>query len=268
MVSDTITSVNNPSVKAAVKLRDSASYRRESSRFICEGLRLCVDAARSGIEISEAYILPSAAEKYAVELAELTGRARRVYMISDAVAAKLSDTKNTQGVFAVCERPDLGADASDVDPSGVYVAAERLQDPSNLGALCRTAEALGIRGLIVGECCDVFSPKTLRASMGAAFRLPLIDTPDLPGLLSSLGAKGMRVLGSVPDASARKITQLHLDGGAVCVIGNEGNGLSEKLLSVCTERVTIPMAGRAESLNASAAAAILMWELVRNAVGD
>ena len=265
---ESITSVNNPSVKTAVRLRDSAAARRESSRFLAEGLRLCVDAARSGVSVREAYILPSAAEKYSSELVPLQAAAQKVFYISDAVAAKLSDTKNTQGVFAVCDIPSLPSDASAVDPRGIYIAAERLQDPANLGALCRTAEALGIDGLITGGCCDVFSPKALRASMGAAFRLPLIDSADLVGLLLSLSAREMRTLASVPDASAAKITDLRADGGVVCVIGNEGNGVSEQVLSACGERVTIPMAGRAESLNASAAAAILMWELVRNGVRD
>ncbi|MBQ6021165.1 MAG: RNA methyltransferase [Clostridia bacterium] len=219
---ENITSVNNPSIKTAVRLRESAAARRESSRFLAEGLRLCVDAALSGVKIYEAYILPSAAEKYAAELEPVFASAERVFSVSDAVASKLSDTKHTQGVFAVCATPDLPSEASGVDPQGIYVAAERLQDPANLGALCRTAEALGIDGIIVGSCCDVFSPKALRASMGAAFRLPIVDAPDLPALLSSLAARGMRVLGSVPDATAVKITQIALKRGVVCVIGNEG----------------------------------------------
>ena len=267
MHAENITSVNNPSVKTAVRLRESAAARRESSRFLAEGLRLCVDAAKSGVRICEAYILPAAAEKYAAELEPVLKSAEEVFLISDAVAAKLADTKHPQGVFAVCAIPALPSDAEAIDPGGVYIAADRLQDPANLGALCRTAEALGIRGIVTGCCCDVFSPKTLRASMGAVFRLPIIDTPELAALLSRLSSRGMRVLGAVPDASAEKITRIRHDG-VVCVIGNEGAGICDEVLSVCDTHVTIPMAGRAESLNASAAAAILMWELVRNDVCD
>ncbi|MBR1811136.1 MAG: RNA methyltransferase [Clostridia bacterium] len=262
-MTETITSVNNPKIKDAAKLLKSAPYRRETGRFIAEGLRLCTDAALSGISVEAAFVTADALAKHADALSPLLNAAERIYVITENVCDRLSDTKTAQGVFAVCAMPgDTAGDA--VDPNGTYIAADHLQNPANLGALCRTAEALGLDGVLIGGGCDIYNPKTLRASMGAMFRLPCYSAVRLADILSALSAKGMTLLAAVPDAGAQKITALRPQGGKVCVVGNEGNGISDEVLAVCHTRVTIPMRGRAESLNAAAAAAILMWELVRN----
>ena len=139
-----------------------------------------------------------------------------------------------------------------------------MQDPGNLGTILRTAEALGIgRVVLLGDCCDPLSPKALRASMGAVFRLGLSLEPSRQGLFSRLRGEGFRLLASVPDSAALPVTEVDFSQGPCAVfIGNEGNGLSQETIAQC-RRVTIPMAGRAESLNASAAATILLWEMAR-----
>ena len=151
---------------------------------------------------------------------------------------------------------------------------ENVQDPANLGAIARTAEALGISGLLVSSGCDVYAPKALRASMGALLRLPVevVDagavlsgegkTPVSP-LLTQAEALGFKTYASTPAADAVPVTEADFSGPVLCVVGNEANGVTPETMAACAERVTIPMTGRAESLNAAAAGAILMWEMVR-----
>ena len=183
--------------------------------------------------------------------------------VADHVAGLLSSTKSPQGVFCQCRWPQ-GLLAGDAAGGGSCAVLEDLQDPGNLGTILRTAEALGIgRVVLLGDCCDPLSPKALRASMGAVFRLGLSLERSRQGLFSRLRGEGFRLLASVPDSAALPVTEVDFSQGPCAVfIGNEGNGLSQETIAQC-QRVTIPMAGRAESLNASAAATILLWEMAR-----
>ncbi len=256
-----LTSADNPAVKQAARVRDSAAARRRLGLFFAEGARLCADAARSGVPIHTCFFTPGAREKYKRETSLLSEQAARCFEISEKVCRKLSDTSAPQGVFCLCAQraePDGAFDAQ-----GRYLALENVSDPSNLGACARTAEALGIAGLILSPgCCDPYNAKALRASMGAFFRLPLLLPEDFPALLQKKQAEGFRIYGSVPDRAAINIAEVPKPG-CICLVGNEGNGLTEEAKALCDRLVTIPMPGRAESLNAAAAAAILMWELMK-----
>ena len=255
-----IESLHNESVKQACKLAASAKARQAAQAFFLEGARLCSDAAASGITVLQCFLTATAFEKEQERLAALLSTAKQTALISDAVAQKLSQTQTPQGVFCVCAMPKKSVATQ---ANGVYVALDHIQDPANLGAIIRTAEALGLDGAILYGCCDIYNPKAQRAAMGSLLRLPLIQTTDLPVMLEQLRHDGMCVLATTPDPSAKKLTQLSVFGGVVAVIGNEGNGVSDAVMARC-ETVTIPMNGRAESLNASMAAAITMWELVRS----
>lgn len=184
------------------------------------------------------------------------------FEISDGISAKLSDTKNPQGIFCLCKAAAEPGDTQ-LDPNGKYLLLENVQDPSNLGAIARTAEALGIDGLIVCGGCDIYNPKALRASMGSILRLCVISRENAAEVINEANGKGMLTLASTPHGEAVPVTRVDMTGGVVCVVGNEGNGVSEDLMNICRKRVTIPMGGRAESLNAATAAAILIWEMVR-----
>ena len=256
-----LTSADNPAVKQAARVRDSAPARRKLGLFFAEGARLCADAALSGVPINTCFFTPGAREKYKTETGLLLDRSSRCFEISEKVCRKLSDTSAPQGVFCLCER--RGEPDAPFIPSGRYLALENVSDPSNLGACARTAEALGIAGLILSPgCCDPYNPKALRASMGAFFRLPLLLPEDFFALLRNKQAEGFRLYGSVPDRSAENIADVPKPG-CICLVGNEGSGLTEEAKALCGRLVTIPMPGRAESLNAAAAAAILMWELMK-----
>lgn len=258
-----LTAKNNEKIKSAVSVRDSVKTRRETGLFFLEGARLCADAAENGVEFYRAFVTSKALEKYNDYVNAIIPTADECYEISEEIASRLSDTQNPQGVFCVCRADVVNADVSNINPDGKYIFLENVQDPSNLGAVSRTAEALGVDGMIICGGCDIYNPKALRASMGSALRLSILTCDDAVKLIENLNSKGMTTLASTPDSSAELITKTDMSGGVVCVVGNEGNGVSDAVMSACSKRVTIPMNGRAESLNASTAAAILIWEMVR-----
>ena len=263
-----ITSRENPAVKLAIRLMSSARERRKSGFIICEGARLCGDAAESGVRINKLFCTAAALEKYPDYLDKLIPEADEVYEISDDIAKKISDTGSTQGIFMIAGTPDVESNLNLLHSTGLYVLLEDLQDPSNVGAIFRTAEALGLDGIILTEgCASCFSPKALRAGMGAMFRIPIFQTANAPSEMAALAERNMRPMAAVPREGASAITGIRFFRGAIMCIGNEGNGLSQDLIEACPEKVTIPMNGRAESLNAATAAAILMWEMVRGYIG-
>ena len=259
-----ITSKDNPSVKLAIRLMTSARERRKSGLIICEGARLCRDAAESGVTVKELFCTSVALEKYRDYLEVLIEKAGEVFEISDEISKKISNTESTQGIFIVAATPKVESNLNNLNASGQYVLLENLQDPSNVGAIFRTAEALDVDGIILNDgCASCFSPKALRAGMGAMFRIPIFFTNDAPADMTAAVERNMRPMAPVPGEGASDVRGIRFFKGAIMCIGNEGNGLSDELIGACPEKVTIPMNGRAESLNAATAAAILMWEMMR-----
>lgn len=189
--------------------------------------------------------------------------AERSFLVSEEVSEKLSDTKNPQGVFCICKMLDKNTNIGKIKYNGKYIALENVSNPSNFGAVVRTAEAVGLDGVIVSGGCDIYNPKSQRAAMGSLFRLNIVEVDDLPDFLKSLAENGMSVYAGVPDSDAEKITEVDMKNGVVTIIGNEGNGISDATKQASTKLVTIPMQGRAESLNAAAAASIMIWEMMR-----
>ena len=240
-----------------------------------------MDVVRSGLRCAELFVSEEFCAKHGAEYEALVACSDEVFLVNDAVLEKLSDTRTPQGVCCVVrmaapasllERaPATGAPASETDVSATkLLLLENVQDPANLGAMARTAEALGISGLLVSGGCDVYAPKALRASMGALLRLPVevVDasregSEPVLSLLEKAEALGFKTYASTPAADAVPVTEADFSGKVLCVVGNEANGVTPETMTACAERVTIPMAGRAESLNAAAAGAILMWEMVR-----
>lgn len=250
-------------MKYAVKLREKDSFRRQEGLFFIEGARLCADAALSCIEIKELYVTESALNKYSEYVRLVEKSAERSFLVTEEIAEKMSDTKTPQGVFCVCKMLDKNINIGKIKYNGKYIALEDVSNPSNFGAVIRTAEAVGLDGVLVSGGCDVYNPKSQRAAMGSLFRLNVVEVDNLPEFLTELAEKGMNIYAGVPDSNAYKITEVDMSGGVVSVIGNEGNGISEETCKASTKLVTIPMKGRAESLNAAAAASIMIWEMMR-----
>lgn len=260
---ETITSRQNKIVREAAALLSSTEERRSRREFLCEGARLCQDAARSGVKILRCFFTEEAREKYAFYVEQVLAVSEESYLVADHVAQLLASTKHSQGVFCQCRWPKSMIENH---PSARRcVVLENLQDPGNLGTILRTAEALGFQQVwLLGDCCDPLSPKALRASMGATFRVGIVVEPSREKLCGGLKSQGYTLLASVPDSAAQAVTRVDFSQGKWAIfIGNEGSGLTEETIALCHQRVTIPMTGRAESLNASAAATILLWEMAR-----
>ena len=255
-----ITSRKNPIIKEAASLINSAEKRRATSSFIVEGARLIRDAALSGTKIFRLFYTESSYGKYKIYIDEATKKADEAYVIEEHIADLLSSTKSTQGIFAVCSmnRESIS------EIKGKILVLENIQDPSNIGGIFRTAEALGIGTLLLcGECCDIYSPKVLRGSMGAIFRMNFVLVDSASSLKKLLCKHDYKLFGAVPDSDAVKITDLIYNEKTAVAVGNEGNGLTDELKNLCDSLITIPMLGRAESLNAATAAAIIMWEMIK-----
>lgn len=254
-----ITSKSNTLIKHVKKLFTSRRARTDNSQFALEGARLCFDALNSNCEAVALLITESAYEKYNDKCRALAESFAKSYFITQEISQYLAQTQNPQGVFAVCKPPE-----NDFVPEAgkKYIALDEVQDPANLGAVIRSAEALGIDGAFLHRCCDIYNPKVLRASMGGALRFPVKICDDLALEITRLKECGFSAYAAVPDADAADIKGTAFSGSDICVIGNEGNGVSDKVKAACSGLVTINMRGRAESLNAAAAAAIVMWEML------
>lgn len=254
-----ISSRKNPALRAAAELKSSAEARKSAGAFIAEGARLVEDAAKSGMRISSLFYTAEAYEKYRLYIDAALRVCREAYTLEPHAAALLATTKSSQGVYAVCEIP-----RGEKEIQGKIIVLENIQDPSNMGTMLRTAEAMGIGcAVLSGCCCDVYSPKVLRGSMGAVFRLNLKHFGEPAQACRSLREMGYKVYGSVPLESALKINEVSFDEHSAVVIGNEGNGMTEASKKLCHGLITIPMKGRAESLNAATAAALVMWEMTK-----
>lgn len=252
-----ISSKDNPLIKLVCSLQNYSKARKEYGLFVLEGLRICKDALENNIQFDKLIVSKTAFEKYYNEIILFSQKSENCYLLTDNLFQKISDTDTPQGIICVAKTPVL---ENKIDASGRYIALENLQDPANLGAISRTAEALGVSGIILASGCDPYSPKSLRASMGTLLRMPLYITKDLSEFI--INSK-LESFGCVVDKSATKINEIAFKNGTVVIIGNEANGLTEKTKSNCHKLITIPMNGNAESLNAAVAASISMWEMMK-----
>lgn len=254
-----ITSKNNILVKDTKKLFTSSKARYESRLFALEGARLCFDVLNSVYEPDVLLFTEDIYVRYRDEIDALSKKVNSSFLINEAVSQKLSETKSPQGVFLTVKMKDDSA----MFTSGKIIALDNVQDPANVGAIIRSAEALGIDGVITYNCCDVFNSKALRASMGSILRMNIVDSDNLEQTAVDLKSRGFKIYSTVPSLDAVKITDVDFSVNAVSIIGNEANGVEENIKAVSDGLITIPMLGRAESLNAGVAAAITMWEMLR-----
>lgn len=254
-----ITSKENSLIKLTSLLQSSAKARKENRLFVLEGLRICFDAFDNGILFDKVIVSTTALSKYSLDIERLSQKAEECYKIPDSLFKKISDTTSPQGIIALAVIPTKKSDL--IDKKGRYIALENIADPSNLGAIARTAEALGVSGIILSAgCCDPYSPKSLRASMGTLLRMPVIV---LDGFAEELKKSGLKAYSCVVDSDAKLINKISFTDGSVLIIGNEANGITEETKQKSDELITIPMSGRAESLNAAVAASISMWEMMK-----
>ncbi len=253
-----ISSKNNDKLKTVKKLADK-KYRNEYGLFTVEGHKLVYEFNRSGGEVAQIFVTEDACEKYEHILAQVS--CDEMYTVPRSLYEYISNEQSPQGIMAVCKIPKKKCGIAD----GPALILESVRDAGNLGTIVRTAVALGIKTLVFSsDCADLYNPKTLRAAMGALFYANIIFTEDVVSFVEFLVANGRNVYASMLSEDALEISKVSFYHNDCIVVGNEGNGISEKLAGVCTGKVIIPMQPCSESLNASVAAAILMWELTKD----
>ena len=262
----TITSRQNARVMDLVKLNDR-KHRKTSGCFRFDGVKLTQEAMRTGLPIRMLFLKSSEAERRLRELCdqgqELPDETE-ILLLEDSLFDRISEENAPEGVICVCPHLPLhrvSPDCALTDLKARIVALESVRDPSNLGAIIRSAAAFDTDVLLISEdCADIYNAKTVRASMGTLFSQKIVRVPNLPDAIAQLRAQGRRVFAAALDRGAMQLGSFAKQRGDCVVIGNEGHGLSQQTISACDACVYIPMGERAESLNAAVAASILMWE--------
>lgn len=267
-----IVSRDNPKIKLYLKLAGSKKARQEAGLFVLEGARLCSDAIsewQSGrLEIHAAFASLSALEKYGdyIDARLFEDEKSDVFFtVDEKLCQKISDTKASQGVYIIARMSNNILSEDCIKSNGKYLILNNLQDPGNLGTLLRTADAVGVDGVILSNnCCDLYNPKTLRSAMGSIFRIKTYIHNDFAQVVDVFRSCGVKTWASVVDKDAVSLVNADLSCGSAVVVGNEGNGLAKEQAMLCDERVTIKMQGNINSLNAAMAGAIMLWEMTRN----
>ncbi|MCH5186390.1 MAG: RNA methyltransferase, partial [Oscillospiraceae bacterium] len=192
---------------------------------------------------------------------EAAGGDTDIYVTDDNIFAGLCDTQTPQGILCVMRMPEREPDYS---PGKKYVYCDRITDPGNLGTIIRTADAGGIDGILLSPgCVDLYSPKTVRSSMGSFFHIPVRENVTIREL-AVFSEKGYRILSAVLGENAIDYRSADYSGSVIIALGNEANGICEELKQITSQFIKIPVLGKAESLNVSIAGAILIYEIVRN----
>ena len=268
-----IRSRQNRSVVELCKLSDRKA-REASRRFRFDGIKLYEEARKNGVGIDTVVLRQSGAEELRVRLEERLGGAAfsgegKVILLADELFDKISEEKSPEGIITIAKYIDKFQKFATIYNSDDFlnmrneqiVLLESVRDPSNIGAIIRSAAAIGVDRLIISEdCADIYHARAVRGSMGAVFNQQIDRVADLASVIKGLRESGRRVFAATLSESAVTLGDFALCAGDCVVIGNEGHGLSERTVDACDHAVIIPMTARAESFNAAVAASILMWE--------
>ena len=252
-MTERITSRRNPLLEQVRRL-DTAALRRKAGVFLCDSPKLVGEAVQHGVSVQ--CVIAADGVAFPEGLPE---NVRRVTVPAD-VMASISPMPTPQGMLALCALPDMAAPAR-LSP-GRYVVLDGVQDPGNVGAVLRTADAFGCTGaLLLPGCADPYGPKTLRAAMGAVFRTQPVSMTRQQAIAACREAH-IPLLATAMSADAVDLRQADLCNAAV-VIGSEGQGICPELFAAAEQKIIIPMSPRCESLNAAVAATIVLWQMKR-----
>lgn len=266
-----ISSKENPNVKLLSKLLLNKKTRNEMGLFVVEGMRNCLDLVQQSVEenvkIHSVFYTEKAFETYekSFDLScfnEIDNKKK--FVITDEIAKKISLEDNCQGVFLVVHKFDNTFSLSNLDKNGKYLVLNHLQDPGNIGTMLRTADAVGASGVVMCEnCCDLYNPKVVRSAMGSIGRVKIFVENDFSKVCETFKALKIKTLASVIK-NGKNVAEFDFNIPCAVVIGNEGQGLSDKDADMCDEKITISMKGNINSLNAAVAGTIILWEMFRN----
>jgi TrmH family RNA methyltransferase len=251
-----LTSARNPKVVAAVRLKKRA-LREEGRCFLVEGAQAVAEALTEDGRLLSLFVLD--------ELDPLAVRAKQagvpVVQVSDRVMERLTSTVTPQGVVGVAPFVDAGID--ELKQPGAVAVLHQVRDPGNAGTILRSADAAGASGVVfAGSSVDAYNPKTVRASAGSIFHVPVVRDVPTEEAVATLRAKGFAVV-AMDVHGDRDLFEVEIPASSAFVFGNEARGLPSEILEAADHRVRVPHAGRAESLNLAAAATVCLFEWVR-----
>jgi TrmH family RNA methyltransferase len=259
---ESISSRHNPIVKAF----RAAAQGRSAGRLLLEGARLVEEALQSGVPVSTAAVTVSRggrADGSEALVAALEAAGAHVIAVSKTVMAAISPVRTPSGIVALADHRPAPLDAAFGSPPQLVLILARLQDPGNVGAIIRAADAAGATGVIsCAETADPFGWKALRGAMGSTFRLPVVARETEAAAIAAARARGLRVVAATP-RDGRSIYDVDLRGPLAVLLGGEGGGLAPEAERMADERVSIPMRRPVESLNVAVSAALLLYEAHR-----
>ena len=266
-----ITARANPTVKWAVSLLEKKG-RRESESFIAEGEKLTLEALKGGLGVTHVFIDASKRDKIlprVLESADLEKHdSTQIIFLATDVFSKISTEKAPQGVISAIKYLDFFSIMDIIYKEEFFLDAHEralalcsVRDPGNLGSVIRSAVAFGVDHLVLSEdSADVYNPKTVRSAMGSLFKVRISYVKDFGSFINVARECGRRVFSAELSEGARSLAETPLLPSDILVIGNEGHGIPEDISALCDASVYIPISDKTESLNASVAAAIFMWE--------
>ncbi len=269
-ITELISSRSNPIVKWAFSLQDKKNRDMEKT-FIAEGEKLTYEAIKNGLDVTHIFISESKKDKILPRLLELIDFEKKnikIFLLSESAFEKISTEKAPQGVISAIKYLDFFLNIDIIYRKDFLFSDDRrimilssVRDPGNLGSVIRSAAALGTDTIILSsDCADVYNPKTVRSSMGSIFKVKILIISNLSACIKDLQNAGKRVFAAELRENAVPLTSIDIKKTDVFVIGNEGHGIDENISSVCNGSVYIPITENAESLNASVAAALFIWE--------
>ena len=254
-----ISSKDNAIIKHIAKLKEK-KYRAEYNEFIVEGLRLIKEAVQENAEIKYIVVCDGCDNSEIIEghLKYEMARLDFIY-VPQNIFKMISDVENPQGVLAVIGKKNNEEIKTNED---LILALDDIQDPGNLGTILRTADSVGLKQILVSKgTADSYNPKVVRSTMGAIFRVNIVVCEDLKETLKELQNKEYKVM--ITSLKAKNSIYNTNYNKKVIVIGNEANGVSKEIQNIADEKVIIPMFGKTESLNASVATGVILYEYVR-----
>lgn len=254
-----IKSKDNPKVKRLALLHDRKKAIKEGVVFI-EGTRLCEDALKSGIK-PEMIAFASNREALVMDFVKIYSINAELVLLSDECFSKIASTVNPQGVAMIVKAPDLAGEIPfKGDGKDIYVVLETLQDPGNMGTIIRLADAFDFSAIIMTSgTVDPFNEKVLRSSMGSVWHIPMRKVENIKDVFDFCDKNEISTLAM--HLKGNELSEANIKLPCCYFIGNEGNGLTDECTNMCDTMVKIPMAGKAESLNAASAASIIGYIL-------
>lgn len=257
-----ITSTSSAQVKHVLLIQKKAKARKEYREFIVEGHKMVMEAPAD--RVVKVYASETFYNNNEKLIQDLISKNEEIEIVSDQVFQRMSDTQTPQGIMALVKMKELDLEAIyNSEETPLLLLIENLQDPGNLGTIMRMGEGAGVTGIIMsGNTVDIYNPKTIRSTMGSIYRVPFVYVEDFVNTLNMCRDKGIRLYAAHLKGESN-YTEANYTEACGFLIGNEGNGLSERASSCADCLIKIPMKGQVESYNAAIATTILTFEAVR-----